>query len=372
MQSWIKEKLDKIDELFPAERISASIKRWTDLWNGVQPDRQPYCLGIASFGVYDDIDTPSERLRKTLDEILLHGVAGDDMVPSVFPGCRQATIPNMFGAKEIVVGNDRSAEPIIADISDIDRLPAPSIAKGTIAYEWLEMQRYFLEETEGRLPVHVTDMQGPADVCGNLWGYGDFLSAAYMEPDAYHAIMSIVTDAFIMLWDAQKTLLGDNFIGTHLFGWSYVPPDAGASISADSLVMISPDFYDEFYRPYLEQIGTKFGGMSVHSCGDFSAVIPRMLKTPNLKAVNAGQMSINQMVKAGLDSTVLAIAGMSMTDLSEVSKSIQDNSLRADVTIHGALPVDETGRAKLLEEWTEDDYEFVKRKRELILGAFCS
>jgi hypothetical protein len=370
MQAWIKEKLDRIDELFPSERVTGSIRRWTSLWNGVCPDRQPYCLGIATFGPYDDVDTPEERLRKTFDELLLHGVAGDDMVPSVFPGCRQATIPNMFGAKEICVGNDYSAEAIINDISDIETLPEPSIGKGTIAFEWLEMQRYFLEETEGRLPVHVADMQGPADVCGNLWGYGSFLSAAYMEPEAYHMLMSKVTDAFIMLWNAQKELLGDKFVGTHLFGWSYVPPDAGVSISADSLVMISPDFYDEFYRPYLVKIGERFGGMSVHSCGDFSAVIPRMIKTPYLKAVNAGQLTVSQMVEAGLDSSVLSIAGMSMSDLPEVSAVIRQNNLRTDITIHGALPLDDTGRAKLLDQWTNADYDFVKQNCDTILRAF--
>jgi len=146
----------------------------------------------------------------------------------------------------------------------------------------------FLEETEGRLPVHVVDMQGPADVCGKLWNYGDFLLSAYTDPDAYHSLMTRVTDAFIMFWDAQRSLLGDKFIGTHLFGWSYVPTDAGASVSADSLVMISPGFYDEFYSPYLQRIGAAFGGVAVHSCGDFSAVLPRMLKTPHLQSHQCG------------------------------------------------------------------------------------
>jgi len=152
MEQCVREKLDRIDELFPPERLAASIQRWNDLWNGVRPSRQPYCLGVATFAPYDDVDTPRQRLLKTLDEIVLHGVAGDDLIPSVFPGCRQATIPNMFGASEIVMGDDYACEQLITCASDIDRLAKPTVAPGTIAFEWLEMQKYFWRKPKAGCP----------------------------------------------------------------------------------------------------------------------------------------------------------------------------------------------------------------------------
>ena len=53
---------------------------------------------------------------------------------------------------------------VIFEPEDIDKLPEPSMEQGTIAHEWRAMQEYFVEETGGRIPVHVVDMQGTLDV----------------------------------------------------------------------------------------------------------------------------------------------------------------------------------------------------------------
>ncbi|MHB8963729.1 MAG: hypothetical protein ACYC5K_11315, partial [Saccharofermentanales bacterium] len=169
MIGWVKDRLDRIDELYPADRINTSKERFRRIWNGEKPkDRYPFTYGQLTFDYYDDVHTPEERLRHTLDEIIVHGALNDDYIPSLFPGCKQSTIPSMFGAEEIRVGNDYTCRKIIHRVEDIDRLPAPSVQRGTVAYEWLEMQRYMLEATDGRIPVHVTDMQGPMDVAGQL------------------------------------------------------------------------------------------------------------------------------------------------------------------------------------------------------------
>jgi len=256
MKRWVKEKIKYINELFPAERIEKSKERWRHIWNGEKiTDRYPFVYTPCLFDYYDDVHTPEERLRLSLDEFLIHGRLNDDFIPTLFPGCRQSTIPNMFGAREIVKRNDYTCERIIFKYSDIDNLPDPEIVPGMVAYEWLEMQKYFLEETEGCIPIHVVDMQGPADVAAQLFGYDNMLTLAFESPEYFHKLMSKVTDAFILFWKKQKELLGDCFVGTHLFGWSWVPDNIGASLSADSLVMISPEYYEEFYKPYFIKIG---------------------------------------------------------------------------------------------------------------------
>lgn len=82
------------------------------------------------------------------------------------------------------------------------------------------MQKYLLEETEGRIPVHVTDMQGPVDVAGQLWGYDNLFISAYEEPEYYNKLLAKLTRAFILFWKSQKEILGDSFAGTHLKGHS--------------------------------------------------------------------------------------------------------------------------------------------------------
>jgi hypothetical protein len=334
MREWVKEKLSIVDELYPADRIDASKRRWQWIWNGGSKiDRMPFVYSPATVNYYDDNHTPEERLRVLLDEFIARGRMNDDFIPSFFPGCKQSTIPNMFGAQEVVHGKDYTVDRLIQNIEDIDQLTAASIRKGSIAHSWLEMQQYLVDETEGRVPVHVTDMQGPADVCGQLLGYEDFFMSAYTHPELFHKLMEAVTNAFIMFWQKQKDLLGDLFIGTHLFGWDWVPDNCGASLSADSLVMISPAYYEEFYKPYLVRVGEAFGGLSVHSCGDFSGVMKNLCATPFLKAVNAGQMTVRDMLKAGMSNEFVIIARAVPDEIPALSELARKSNLKLDLSI---------------------------------------
>jgi hypothetical protein len=369
MKEWVKRKLEQIDELYPPERINRSIERWRRMWRGEKPlDRYPYSYAQFLFIYYNDVHTPEERLRVSLDEIILLGGLLGDNIPSIFPGCKQSTIPTMFGSKEIIKGTDYTCEHIIHSYEDIDRLPEPSVGPGTVAYEWLEMQKYMLEETEGRIPIHVTDMQGPVDVAGQLWGYDDLFVAAYEEPEYYHKILARVTQAFILFWKAQKDLLGKCFVPTHLFGWSWVPEDMGASISTDSIVMVSPKFFDDFFKPYIEEIGKVFGNISLHSCGDFTSVFNNLTAIPYLKAVNAGQMTVEQLVKAGLDSRTVAIALSDVENAGTMFSLIKQNSLRVDLTFLGDLGMWPSidGRIIQPDEMTEPLWDELRRKDEKI------
>ncbi len=334
MQDWVKEKLKIVDDLYPVDRIEASKKRWRWIWDSQgNIDRMPFVYSPATVNYYDDNHTPEGRLRVLLDEFIARGRMNDDFIPSFFPGCKQSTIPNMFGAVEVVNGKDYNVDRLIHNIEDVDKLPPPSISEGSVANSWLEMQRYLMHETEGMIPIHVTDMQGPADVCGQLLGYEDFFLSPYTNPEHFHKLMDAVTNAFIMFWQKQKELLGELFIGTHLFGWDWVPENCGASLSADSMVMISPDYYDEFYKPYIVKIGQTFGGLSIHSCGNFSSVMKNICSTPSLKAVNAGQMTVTDMLKAGMSKDFVIIARAIPDEMPVLAKLAHENGLRLDLSI---------------------------------------
>jgi len=339
MKDIIREKLDRIDELYPAKRIALSKKRLTKMWRGeTDMDRYPFTYSPITFNYYDDVHTPAQRLEKTLDEIIIHGHLSDDYIPSIFPGCKTSTIPNMLGAREVIMGTDYTAQRIIKSYDDIDELPEPSIKQGTVAHGWLEMQKYMLDMTDGRIPIHVTDMQGPMDVGGQLWGYDNLFISAYENPEYYRKLMDKITKAFIMFWKAQRDLLGDLFVPTHLFGWNWVPENICASISCDSIVMVSPSFFDEFYTPYIETIGRELGDVSLHSCGDFTNVFNNLVDIPCIKAINAGQMSVDDLVEAGLNNDTVAIVYSDMINAKKMFSIIKNNSLRIDLSIDGIWP----------------------------------
>ena len=303
------ERLKIIEDLYPAERLALSKARWQAVWRN-EPfiGRMPYVCPQPHYNAYNETSMFGERLAKELEQIMVTGLRADDYIPSLFCGCRQSTIPNMFGAPEVVLENgDVSCEKILFTPEDIENLPEFSMEKGTVAKLWLDNQRYFLEETEGRLPVHVVDMQGPFDVAGQMYGYDNLFLLAYEHPELYDKLMCRITDAFIALWQAQQKLLGKNFVGTHLFAWDWVPAGNGATMSVDSLVMVSPAFYEEFFKPYITRISKLMGGVVVHSCGNFGHIVPNLMRTEGLKGINSSQMTIKELFDAGMTKDVTLI-----------------------------------------------------------------
>ena len=364
MKSWVNEKLKRIGELYPAERLEQSKARWKAVWNGKTPPRRhPYLFFPVSFNYYDDVFTKEEGLKAYLDEFIYRGIVDDDFIPAFFPGCKQGTIPGMFGAKEIVVGRDHTCERILTSPEDIDKLPEPTILPGSAASEWLDMQRYYLEECEGEIPVHVCDMQGPMDVCGQLWGYDNLFLCAYDDEARFNRLLDLASDAFCMLWDAQQKLLGENFVGTHLYGWDWTPPDNGATLSADSMAMISGEFFEEYYRPHLERLIRCYGGITVHSCGNFSAVVKQLCDIPGIKAVNASQMNIDQLLASGWNVNKPIILQEEIERAPAVFNLIREMALHLDTVFTGFWPKDDKDMTIHPSDWTEE------HKRQIIEKA---
>ncbi len=339
MKKWIKEKIRIIDDLYPNERLERSKERIKKIWAGEMPeDRYPFVYSPLKLNYYDEVHSSEERLNLLLNEHISRGCINDDFIPTLFLGCRQGTIPNMFGAKEIVVDGSWSSEKIIHELSDIENLPEPSIASGTVAYEWLEMQKFFLEETEGRFPINVIDMQGPVEVCAKLWGYDNFFTTAFSEPELCYKLMDKLTNAFILLWRAQQKLLKKNFVGTHLWGWNWVPENNGATLSSDGVIMVSPDFYDEFYNPSTVKIGEYFGGVTVHSCGDFTHVLNNMTAPKCVKGIHAGQMNIKDIINAGIKRDIVYTAFSSVHEAEKDFLVCKENNILCNLTIENFWP----------------------------------
>lgn len=368
MRSALKDKLERIEELFPPERVEASKKRWRALWRGDRPeDRLPFVCAPPTFSYYDDIDGPEERLLKSLDDFIYRGILEDDFVPALFPGCRQDAIPSMFGASTLVAGNDRTCERIVHTPEEVLRLAAPAITPGSTAQAWLDMSRYFLEETEGRLPIHVADMQGPVDAAAQLWGYENLLVGPYSCPDAFDRIMTLSTEAFIGLWKAQAGLAGDLFVGTHLFGWDWAPPGNGVSLSMDSLAMVSQAFVTEHCHPYFRQIHQALGPISIHSCGDFSAVAPAVCAMPEVHAVHAGQMTLAQLLDADMPCDVLAILAAEYDKTSDTVCLARRTELRLDLTVFFPWPRTTSGQPAPQEAWSREDWRTFRNHEQRLL-----
>ncbi len=368
MREAVREKLKRIKELYPPQRLARSKERWRRVWTG-EPvlDRYPFVFYPAYVDYYNTVYTKEERLMLFLEEFLFRGKLEEDFIPAFFPGCKQGTIPGMLGAGEVVKDGDYTCERIIFKPEDIDNLPEPSIRPGTPAGEWLELERYFLEECEGEIPVHVCDMQGPLDVASQLWGYDNVFLAAYEEEDYYDKLMRKILEAFILLWETQKELCGDCFIPTHMYGWTWVPEEfRGASLSADSMAMLSPDFFRKYYAPYIKMLGERYGNLTVHSCGNFSAVVGELAHIPAVKAVNASQMTPQMLYHAGWPSDRMIVTKEDYNKAEDIFRFIKEKNQRVEFCIRELWPTDGKGLACRPWDWTDEDWQRIRRRNQKV------
>jgi hypothetical protein len=371
MNDSTRRKLDLIDELFPPERLEASKNRIRALWANRKPDRYPFTYGNFGLDYYDDVMPKEQRLQAMLDEAIVHGHTIDDFIPQFFPGCRQATIPNMFGARELVTTRPDGCkeygvcERLLDAEDDPSDLPAPIIAPGSIAADWLEMQEYALEETQGRLPVSVIDMQGPMDVAAQLWGYDNLFIDAMSGGAKSHDLLTRCTTAFMALWQKQIDLLGDSLVGTHLFGWNWVEQGAGhgATVSMDSMAMISEEFFLEHTREHLVRLSEAFGGLTIHSCGKFGAVIPGINDIPGIKGLNSTQMTTQELLDAGVRPDLILTLWRDFSELDEEYAQIRKNDLKVDMTINGMWPKG----PRSIDQFGEEDWCQLRLREEHLL-----
>lgn len=53
-------------------------------------------------------------------------------------------------------------------------------------------------------------------------------------------------------------------------------------------VMLSPELHDEFGVPYLNRLSDAFGGVYIHSCGDWTHLAPSLEKVRGLRGLEFG------------------------------------------------------------------------------------
>jgi uroporphyrinogen-III decarboxylase len=157
----------------------------------------------------------------------------------------------------------------------------------------LEHTEYFLRHTSGRVPIRLTDIQGPLDSAALVLGHSNFLLALRAEPRAAHALLQKVTDLTIAFARRQRELVragAGEFVPAMFQPW--IPDGWGISVSNDECVMISREMHDEFAVPYLNQLSDAFGGIYIHSCGDWTHQFSSLENVRSLRGLEFGASEV--------------------------------------------------------------------------------
>ncbi|HSQ79035.1 MAG TPA: uroporphyrinogen decarboxylase family protein [Candidatus Bathyarchaeia archaeon] len=233
---------------------------------------------------------PDKFLAAQLEEIEGQSRLRGDLVPALCPTLGVIAVPSAFGAEVVWWENDFPAvRPLVGDdIEAVGRLKRPALADGELG-RILRYTRVFLERTEGRMPIRLGDIQGPLDNAALIFGHTSFLEAVLTAPRAVHRLLDMITDLMIEFASAQRELVraaGAEFVPSSFQPW--LADGGGISVANDVAVMLSPELHDEFGVPYLNRLSDAFGGVYIHSCGDWTRLFPSLEKVRGLRGLEFG------------------------------------------------------------------------------------
>jgi hypothetical protein len=213
---------------------------------------------------------------------------GDDWVPHLQPYQGVTPLPSAFGCPVHYFDHTSPwVDPLIRAEDPPEKvydLPAPAVTDGQLG-KLLEYTDYFTTETGGRYPIS-TYLQGPMDMAYLVWDSSAFMLAMYTNPKEVHHLLRLVTDltiAFVKELRARSP----QFFACHC------PPlwmaeGQGVSVSEDCSAVLSPKLWREFSLPYVNEISEEFGGVVIHSCGNFLHQFDNLAQVHNLRGLNFG------------------------------------------------------------------------------------
>lgn len=239
--------------------------------------------------VRDRLLDPAKYLSAQLQEIEGQLALPGDFVPALCPSLGVITFPSAFGCQVQWWDRDFPAVYPLPGIGPeperIYDLQMPRVTDGVLG-RILEYTRYFRERTNGAYPIRLTDIQGPLDNAALIMGHNDFFLALRLYPREVHHLLQMITDLTIAFVREQRQAAAGDFVPALFQPW--IPDGWGISVSNDECVMISAEDHDEFSVPYLNQLADAFGGIYIHSCGNWLHQIPSFLNVRNLRAIEFG------------------------------------------------------------------------------------
>ena len=238
-------------------------------------------------------DDPAKAFAHWEKEVAEHQGIQDDYVPIRPTYLGTGVFPSAFGSPVQWFENaDPWAEAVITtNPSDVYDLQQPSIRDGLLQ-RVLDLTQFMASQktSAGTSPdwVRVTDVQGPLDVAYLVWHSEEFLIALLKHPKEATALMEMCTDLVIDFVKEQRRLvksLGAEFVPMH-YPSVWMPDGLGVAVSDDCAALLSPKQYEKFALPYLNLVSDAFGGIVVHSCGNFTHNLKCLEKVRNLRGID--------------------------------------------------------------------------------------
>jgi len=214
---------------------------------------------------------------------------GDDFVPYLYPYQGVTVVASAFGCPVRFLDHTAPwVEPLIRaedPPEEVYELPSPKVTDGQLG-AILEYIDFFVTQTGGRYPIAPAELTGPLNTAYQVWESDAFMVAMYTNPKEVHHLMRLVTDLTIAFLKEERCH-SPEFNPCH-FPPVWLPKRYGTAIGDDCMAVLSPKLYEEFALPYVNEISDEFGGIIIHSCGNYTHQLDNLANVHNLRGLNFG------------------------------------------------------------------------------------
>jgi hypothetical protein len=196
------------------------------------------------------------------------------------------TVASAFGADYIWKEKQAPAiRPKFNSVKEaLNYIPA-AVSQTRIGKHTLDMIDYFLDKTDGLVPMSLTDTQSPLNIAGNIVEMTSFFIEMLDDPQAVKMLLNRLAELLVEFTHEQIKRIG-NALALPGHGYSSCRCFEGLGMSDDNALMISSRQYLELVAGAVERAGKPFGGSTFHSCGDWSDKVEMVKKIAGLRMID--------------------------------------------------------------------------------------
>jgi hypothetical protein len=241
-----------------------------------------YARRLGTREMLEDFDTMLEHAAGWANAL---ASVDQDWPPFIDTFVGVVLVPEAFGCRVVFTpGEDPWTEPALEDISGVRHLKPPNVGASPLIRrlsEWVDVAQRRLGTA---LPIWTMDIQSPFSVAARVVEPTQLLMACVTHPEEVHLLCRMITDFSIEM--TRRHVAQMEHPGFPGRNFPSISDNIGICIADDTpLIMLGPDMYEEFSLPYNDQIGEAFGGVHIHSCGDYRHNLDSLLKMRTLKSI---------------------------------------------------------------------------------------
>jgi len=193
------------------------------------------------------------------------------------------TVASSFGIDYVWHdGQSPAFKPKFKSIQDALDAPFVDVKETAIGQYTLKTIDYFLEQTQGRIPMSLCDVQSPFNVAAEVVDITALLMALYDCPDKVVELLDRIGVLLTEFTHEQVKRISDALVWPgHGFASSRV--FEGFGMADDNSIMLSADQYQQFSASSLVKTAEDFAGPAFHSCGNWSHLAPVVKQITGLR-----------------------------------------------------------------------------------------